>query len=157
MTLPKWWPLAALAVIGALFLWVSHYEFTQGQYAQQLKDATRHEPALIRRIVINDTVFIRDTVRLTVVRHRTDSLLRVDTLIRADTVRQIVAAERAACDTVIQSCAARIQARDSLNANLRLQIKLLEKQHPSRFTCVLGGAATTKGIGLGGACGVRLF
>jgi hypothetical protein len=76
----------------------------------------------VRQIVQIDTVYVRDTVQLTRVRHHTDTILRTltDTLIHRDTVIQIVERERAACNAVIQTCEERVALRD-------LRIKELEK------------------------------
>ena len=99
-----------------------------------------------------DTLYVRQTDTLHLVRVRTDSLLRTDTIIHTDTVRQIVERERRACDALLQTC-------EEQKANLRSQIENLHDQiktmKPSRFGCTAGPSLNTKGFGLGATCGVR--
>lgn len=81
-----------------------------------------------------DTVYTTLTKTRSIVRVKTDSILRTDTLWRSDTVRVLIAAERKACDAVIQTCEQRVAVRDSI-------IKQLKKK-PSVFSklpWLLGG------------------
>lgn len=85
-----------------------------------------------------DSVYVvkQDTLRL--VRHRTDSIVRLDTLlihrtdtltrIRIDTVRQLVEAERNACDAVVRTCEQRVAQRDSIIQFQAAKIRALGKR-----------------------------
>lgn len=66
-----------------------------------------------------DTLYRRDTLTLTKVRRITDSVLVVDTVIRVDSVKVLIAAERQACDRVIQTCEERVAIRDSTIKSLK--------------------------------------
>lgn len=84
----------------------------EGQLKEQVAALERRNAALEDEAGRVDTVFTRDTVTLTRVRTRTDSLLATDTLWRTDTVYQMLAAERAACDAVVRTCTERVALRD---------------------------------------------
>lgn len=81
-----------------------------------------------------DTVYRTDTLTLTKVRRHTDSLLITDTLIHVDTVRLLVAAERNACNAVIETCERRVAIRDSLIVELKKKPSVLK-----HLPWVLGG------------------
>jgi hypothetical protein len=70
---------------------------------------------------IVDTVYVRDTLTLTKVRYKTDSILitQTDTVVHRDTVIRWLAAERKACDDVIGTCERRVAVRDSLIKELK--------------------------------------
>lgn len=149
MTIPKIWILAiVLALASSGWLGIHLYGNQRARMAlwQQRYDSLSHVSAT------RDSVFVHDTVRLTVVRHRTDSLLRVDTLFRADTVRQIVAAEREACSQVIVSCEAKVAIRDSMIHALQ------HKPGAPRFpSCVVGPSYGTAGKPeVSVTCGIRI-
>ncbi len=159
MKLPAWWPAVGYGLALIAVFWGWHEGKRAGQLDALLREARAAERPLVDTIRVRDSAFVHDTVRLTLVRHRTDSLVRVDTFVRADTVRLWLSTERAACDTVVSACEARVAARDSLNANLRRQIQLLEHR-PGEPGCALGvgGLATVGGhvyAGLGGVCGIK--
>lgn len=65
----------------------------------------------------------------------------------------------AGCGTLVASCEARNRLSDSIIAVQVFQIEDLEKVRPSwfrrTFGCAAGAAATTSGVGLGAACGIR--
>ncbi len=138
-------PALFLALVCALGL--SYFEGRKaGEYAVRFRTADSTLKAISARVPRADSVFVHDTVRLTVVRHRTDSLLRVDTLFRADTVRMIVQAERQACDTAIKASESRCALKDTLIAAQNAKIKLLLHQ-PHSFFSGIGGKALLLGAG----------
>jgi hypothetical protein len=81
-----------------------------------------------------DTLYRRDTLTLTRVRRITDSVLVIDTVIRVDSVKVLIAAERQACDAVIQTCEERVAVRDSIIAVLKKKPSVW-----SKLPWVLGG------------------
>ena len=74
-----------------------------------------------------DTVYRRDTLTLKRVRTVVDRVLQVDTLWRSDTVRVLIAAERKACDAVIQTCEQRVAVRDSIIRQLKKKPSVFSK------------------------------
>ena len=76
-----------------------------------------------------DTVHHHDTVRLTTVRRRADTVLArvTDTVLHVDTVRVLLAEERRACDAALLSCNARVAAADSVGAALRRQLTAVDR------------------------------
>lgn len=78
----------------------------EGEYKAEIARLERET----RRI---DTIYVRDTLRLTKVRHVTDSIFKTDTLWRDTLVMRVIREERAACDNVILTCEARVAKRDS--------------------------------------------
>lgn len=93
--------------------------------ARRERDEARRDAAVWQDSAKSrQTRYVTDTVRLTAVRRRTDTLLVsiTDTLIHRDTVVRIVERERAACDSVIRTCEARVSAADSISAALRRQL-----------------------------------
>jgi len=66
-----------------------------------------------------DTVYQTKVKTLTKVREVTDSVLLVDTLVYRDTIKIYLAAERQACNVVIQTCEQRVAVRDSLIKELK--------------------------------------
>ena len=134
-----WFAIAAwpyLTATGFIALAVAFLLMSQCERRRSAEDIARHREraerlardsaeavATVRR---TDSVFFRDTVRLTstVTRWRTvtDSLLRTDTLTVRESV--LVAAGDTvirACQQAVQSCTQRVAARDSLIAVLGLQ------------------------------------
>jgi hypothetical protein len=85
-----------------------------------------------------DTVYDVDTVQLTRVRTRTDSLLLTDTVYTRDTVVQIVERERQACDAVVATCEQRVAQRDTIIAGLDSIVKLQKKRTGSDWKTKLG-------------------
>jgi hypothetical protein len=85
-----------------------------------------------------DTVYHTDTVQLTRVRTRTDSLLLTDTVYTRDTVVRIVERERQACDAVIATCEQRVAQRDTIIAGLDSIVKLQKKRTGSDWKTKLG-------------------
>jgi hypothetical protein len=82
------------------------------------------------------------------VRVRVDSFLATDTVFRDTTVRRLIADERQVCDELASVCAQE-------KANLTELLRLERKKRPSRFGCAAPLVATTKGVALGVACGIR--
>lgn len=130
-------------LLAAVKLTHDHGQRRAGALEERLKTAERTAAALARSTRTTDTVYRRDTLRLTrrEVRWRDSVVARVDTL--ADTVRvpvEIVRWVVAEADSVISSCRAalstcelRISQRDSLIANLRQQVRIHEQAKPSRL------------------------
>lgn len=134
----KWLPWVLLA-LG--FLLYGRERQASGRLAERLAQLGQHKAQV-------DTLYRRDTLTLTKVRRVTDSILSTDTLYRVDTVRQLVAAERKACDAAVSSCEQRVAVRDSI-------ITALKKAQPGRFGCTAGVAVNQKGFGPGASCGIR--
>jgi hypothetical protein len=111
-----------------------------------VRQAAQHDRdnVVVQRIHTVDTVYVRDTVQLTRVRHRTDTILRTltDTLIHRDTVIQIVERERAACDAVIQTCEERVALRNLRIKELERGERFLGIKLPSR-TLMFGAGLLT--------------
>jgi hypothetical protein len=124
-----------LAIAGLLFVSVVKFQ------------ESKADGVVIQRIHTTDTVYVRDTVHLTRVRHHTDTILRTltDTLIHRDTVIQIVERERAACDAVIQTCEARVALRDLRIKELERGERFLGIKLPSR-TVMFGLGALTGAV-----------
>ena len=122
--------------------------FGYGYHREQVGKREARIAVLVAEKARIDTVYKQDTLTLTRVRRITDSVLVLDTVIRVDSVKVLVAAERAACDAVIQTCEQRVAIRDSI-------ITILKKSQPSRFGCTAGAAVNHKGVGPGASCGVR--
>lgn len=104
------------------------FGYTSGCYERR-QGALEAENAMLKaQSAQAETVYVAkvDTVRLT--RRVTDSVLATitDTVIRVDTVRQLIAAERDACDNALSAC-------DAQKALLTLRIKNLEQQSQERF------------------------
>jgi hypothetical protein len=81
-----------------------------------------------------DTVYQTKVKTLVQVRLRTDSILITDTVIHTDTVRLLLAAERNACNAVIQSCEDRVAYRDSIITVLKKKPSVVK-----HLPWVLGG------------------
>ena len=116
-----------------------------------------------------DTLYVRQMDTLKVMRTRWDTVRlathTTDTLVSVDTLRLVVAV----ADSTINACTAALTTCDQRTAVLRsilavdsgairaLSRDLARAKMRGRLACVAGGAATAKGFGLGGACGLRLF
>jgi hypothetical protein len=90
-----------------------------------------------------DTVYTTLTKTQVKIRLVTDSLLRTDTLWRSDTVRLLVAAERNACNAVIETCERRVAVRDSIIGALKKKPSVWSKV-PWVAAGVLGGVILTR-------------
>jgi hypothetical protein len=128
----------------------------------------RHSANLARLLAVNDSLrivgrrvdstYIVDTVTLTRVRTRTDSVIvtRRDTLIHRDTVRVLVEAEREACNAAVLTCEARVANRDARIAVL--DSALTEARRVPRLSKNLYIASDLSGGIYGGVeARVRLF
>ena len=156
-----WIPYAALALVA--FLAWQHYAAdlrNQGALKERIAGLETRNARLEDEAGRIDTLYIHDTLRLTVTRRVTDSILRVDTVFSRERVTQIVEGERQACSAVISTCE---RAKANLVAQLANRDSVIaakDKQRPGfvrrNFACAAGVAATTTGAGLGVACGVRL-
>lgn len=166
MTPIKWklYAAAALLLVGAYFAWQSHQRAIGAKDAL-LREARAENAALRAEKRKVDSVYVRDTVTLTRVRRATDTLVLRDTLIHRDTVVKLVERERQHCDAVILTCERRVAVRDSINANLERQIKLLGKNQ-RRFLDRIGvyggygfstGPNGTVAQGVQVGVGIRVF
>jgi hypothetical protein len=128
----------------------------------------RHSAKVTRLLAVNDSlriagrvtdsVYTRDTLTLTRVRTRTDSIIvtRRDTLIHRDTVRVLVEAERGACNAAVLTCEARVANRDARIAVL--DSALVEARRVPRLSRNLYIASDLSGGIFGGVeARVRLF
>lgn len=147
----KLYAAGAVVVLAAFFAWRAH-ERAVGARDAMLKESARQYAQLLQEKRRVDSVYVRDTVRLTRTRAVTDTVIRRDTLIHRDTVIRLVEAERQACDAVVLSCERRVASRDSLIANLQRQNKLLgqKSRGPGFKTGVIAGAALVGSIVLVG-------
>jgi hypothetical protein len=126
--LPGWLVAVGLA---ALLVWTwQRAERRVGALDQQVRAREQVIAALASRAKSTDTLFVRDTVNLTRIRWRTDSILRADTVerVRVDTVRLWLALERAACDAAITSCVTLNAQKDSIIAQMDTVVRDLKKQ-----------------------------
>jgi hypothetical protein len=128
----------------------------------------RHSAKVTRLLAVNDSlriagrvtdsIFTKDTLVLTRVRTRTDSVLVsiMDTVIHRDTVRVLVEAEREACNAVVITCEARVANRDARIAVL--DSALTEARRVPRLSKNLYIASDLSGGIYGGVeARVRLF
>lgn len=154
MSRSSWILVGVMFVAGVL--WARDHQ-KQGEIRQQLKVAERAYDSLAREGAKLDTVYVHRVDTLRRVRVVTDSILARDTLtfVRVDTVKQIVQAERRACDAVVQTCEAQKAILGQQIGNLTDQLRLERRKKPSRFGCAGPAAVNTKGFGLGIACGVK--
>ena len=95
--------------------------FGYGYHREQVGKREARIAVLVAEKQRIDTVYKQDTLTLTRVRRITDSVLVLDTVIRVDSVKVLVAAERQACDAVINTCEQRVAVRDSM-------IRILQKK-----------------------------
>lgn len=138
-------PALFLALFGTIGL--AYWRGRQaGEYFVRLHAADSTIALLRAHLPAAEAKVVHDTVRLTVVRHRSDTTLRVDTLWRSDTVRKLLAVERAACDTAIGAVESSCALKDSLIAAQNQKIKLLLHQ-PHSFFSGIGGKALILGGG----------
>jgi hypothetical protein len=107
-----------------------------------------------------DTVYVRVTDTLIRVRVRHDSVIAAGDSFPRERVVEIVRVERAACDTVIRACEARVAARDTTIGLLESRLKLEQKKPgPRRFPVLtVGTFVTAEGaVKVGIGVGVRIF
>lgn len=115
------------------------------EYQHQIDSLKQQESGLI-------TVYRTDTIRLTRWLTKYDTLYKDQHITDTIWVKQFVLT----ADSTIKSCSAALNTCELEKANLRAQLVLEQKKHPGRFGCTAGVAANQKGVGLGGACGVRV-
>jgi hypothetical protein len=149
---PSYWIIAGAALV-ALVVWLGYgcEQRRQGVIRDQIKTLEHERDSLKAERQKQEIVYRTDTVRLTKVRIVNNRAL--DSL--PPRAREIVGAERQACDRVITTCEDQKAGLMRENANLEAQLKLEKKRKPSRFGCAGPFAATTKGVGLGVSCGLR--
>lgn len=112
--------------------------------AQQVREVER-------LVVMRDTLYVRDTIRLTRWRERWDSVRVTDTLVLHDIVyvpRDAADSVISACYAVVRSCEARVAARDSLIVTLQEVIKAERDKRPSALR-VWAERALWLGAGVG--------
>ena len=112
--------------------------FGYGYHREQVGKREARIAVLVAEKARIDTVYRQDTLTLTRVRRITDSVLVLDTVIRVDSVKVLVAAERQACDAVIQTCEQRVAIRDSMITVLKKKPSVWSKL-PWVAAGVLGG------------------
>ena len=153
---PRYWIIAGIA-LAALTAWLGYgcEQRRQGVIRDQIKTLEHERDSLKTEREQREVIYRTDTLRLTKVRRVTDSILVRDSIFGRDTVRAIVGRERQACDAVIHTCEQQKAGLERENANLEARLKLEKKKKPSRFGCAAPLAATTQGVGLGVACGIR--
>jgi acetyl-CoA carboxylase carboxyltransferase component len=117
--------------------------FGYGYHREQVGKREARIAVLMSQKAKVDTVYSRDTLTLTKVRRLTDSVLVVDTLVYRDTVKLYLAAERAACDAVVQTCETRVAIRDSIIGVLKKKPSVWSKL-PWVAAGVLGGVILSK-------------
>lgn len=128
--------LLALSLLGTKCVY-DHGQRQAGVWQERARVADSTAKALGRTIRATDTVYRRDTVRLTRRVQAWDTVTRVVEAL-PDTVRvpvevvRWVAAEAdstiQACRSVVQTCEQRVAQRDSLNALLTRQNTLIREQ-----------------------------
>jgi hypothetical protein len=101
--------------------------FGYGWHERRVGELNGKIAHLVRETKRVDTLYKRDTVRLSRVRTVTDSVLRVDTVFRDTTVRRLILGERVACDAVVQTCQQRVALRDSTIKALKSQSHTVSK------------------------------
>jgi acetyl-CoA carboxylase carboxyltransferase component len=117
--------------------------FGYGYHREQVGKREARIAVLMAQKARVDTVYRRDTLTLTRVRRLTDSVLVMDTLVYRDTVKLYIAAERQACDAVIQTCETRVAIRDSIITVLKKKPSVWSKL-PWVAAGVLGGVILSK-------------
>jgi len=147
----KFWPLAA-ALLGFLW-WQSHDAAVrrEGALQERLAGLEQRNAKLEDEAGRIDTVYLHDTLRLTVTRHVTDSILLTDTVYSRERVTQIVKDERQACNAVVLTCEQQTANLRAQVANLDSTITVLNKQRPGWFKKATGklgwmGAGVVAGV-----------
>lgn len=131
--------LLALSLLGTKCVY-DHGQRQAGVWQERARVADSTAKALGRTIRATDTVYRRDTVRLTRRVQAWDTVTRVVEAL-PDTVRvpvevvRWVAAEAdstiQACRSVVQTCEQRVAQRDSLNAILAQRLKIEQARRPA--------------------------
>lgn len=167
-----WWVYAALAAIlvaGGYALCAVPASKRAAADAATLASYKQSLTALQAQAGKLDTLYVHQRDTLRVLRTRWDTVRlathTTDTLVSVDTLRMVVAV----ADSTINACSVALTTCDQRTAVLRsilavdsgairaLSRDLARAKLRSRLACVVGGAGTAKGFGLGGACGVRLW
>jgi hypothetical protein len=147
--------LAIAATIGAKVTYDAGQR-EQGALRERLRVEVAAAKALGRSVQRTDTVYLRDTVRLTRRLTQWDTVTRVvesipDTVrVPVETVRWITATADSTireCRIVQQTCEQRVAVRDSLLNVQRRQIEILTKQR-SGFVKRWGERAVLIGVGV---------
>lgn len=133
--------VAALAMGGTKCVY-DHGQRQAGVWQERARVAEANSKAMARIIRMTDTVYLRDTVRLTRRVQSWDTVTQVvaalpDTVrVPVETVRWIVAEADStitACRSVVITCEQRVAQRDSLNALLSQRLTIEQARRPSRF------------------------
>jgi hypothetical protein len=146
---------AAILVAFALYSgWAAHQRAIGARDAM-LKEARAELSALRAEGQRLDTVYVRDTLRLTRTRTRTDSVIMAttDTVLHVDTVKVLVEREREACSLALSTCESRVANAEERVANLQRQNTILHRQTSAkqRNAFVLGALT---GVALAGAAAI---
>lgn len=143
------------AVLGAVAFWQfnSCAQFNRGALEQKIKAREQVIAVLAKQKARVDTVKAQATAVYVPQKSRWDSVkvtLKNPVAIVAEadiTIKK--------CEAVISSCEQQVAIRDGLILQKDSLITDLKKRKPSRFGCSAPFVATTKGLDLGLACGVR--
>lgn len=144
----------------ALLLWQARCAgVRQGELQAQLRVLATQADSLRAESTRLDTVYRADTVRLTRWRTAYDTLYADRQITDTVWVKRFVVT----ADSTIKSCSAALGTCEAATATLRSRIGNLDstlalerRRRPSRLGCTAGPSATTKGIGVGVTCGVRV-
>jgi predicted nucleic acid-binding Zn-ribbon protein len=154
--------IAKLKVYGAAILaafviysgWAAHQRAIGARDAM-LKEAAKQYVELFNTKKKLDTTYLRDTLRLTRTRTRTDSVIMAttDTVMHVDTVKVLVEREREACSLALSTCESRVANAEERAANLAKQNTLLHRQTSAkqRNAFVLGALT---GVAIAGAAAI---
>lgn len=133
--------LLALSLLGTKCAY-DHGQRQAGVWQERARVADSTVRALGSRVRVVDTIYRRDTVRLTRRVQTWDTVTRVVAAM-PDTVRvpvevvRWVAAEAdstiRACRAVVETCEQRVAVRDSLNVALTQRLRIEQARRPSRF------------------------
>lgn len=154
----KMWALAAIALGLLAFRVYGCEQQNQGVLKQQIKLLEQQQVELRDHMQIVDTLYVRDTVALTKWRTRYNEVRDTVTLTDTVNVRNVLFIADStiiSCSNALETCEHRVALRDSLLKEKDTMISYLKKRKPSRFGCAGPLAATTRGLGLGVACGIR--
>jgi hypothetical protein len=143
----KYLPWGLLAI--ALVLGYGWHRERQGELKAELKLARQEFSALQRRMQMVDTVYVRDTVRLSRIKTRYDTLLvdvRTTDTVWVRRFVQVADSTILVCSEALNSCGARVAVRDSMLFNLRRQVDVLKKKPRvwDKLPWVLGGVVVGK-------------
>lgn len=123
-------PAAGIITIQQCFPPVDRYE--EGKKAQRLEDAKKLEKQILPMIARAETVFVRDTVRLTRLVTQWDTVYKESTIHITDTVFVKAALATAAttikaCTITVEDCRALGLKKDTLIRSLRDQLANVPK------------------------------